>query len=87
MLTKLIMYIAAFFGIMTGLDWLYKSLDIQSPSQVWAMTFVTILLIILIAMTYCVFRQENLVKRIHDCAMAKSKLERAILKKRLSSKG
>jgi hypothetical protein len=86
MLGKFVAAIATFFGVMTGLDWLWNAMNIQSPPQVWAMTTTTVFLIIFLAINYCTYRQQSLRQRLEECAFAKSRLEQTLLKKRLSSK-
>ncbi len=86
MLKKLIGAIATFFAITTGLDWLWSTLEIQSPPKIWALSVTTIFLIMYMAFGYCTFRQQTLLQRIEECAKAKARLERAVLRKRRSSK-
>lgn len=86
MLKKLIGTVAAFFGIMTGLDWAWEALKIQTPPQVWAMTATTLFFTVYMAVGYCAYRQQTLKQRIEECAKAKARLEKMVLKKRLSSK-
>jgi len=51
------------------------------------MTSATVFSIVFMGLSHCAYRHQCLRDRIEECASAKERLEKMILKKRLSSKG
>jgi hypothetical protein len=85
MIKAIIYYVVAFFTIIPGLDWLWDAYNVSKPEKAWALSIATILLIIMMALNYCGYRHQILKDRVKKCAEAKKKLEKVILKKRMSS--
>ena len=87
MIHRLGMAMVTFLSFMAGLGWLWIALNIQSPPKIWAMTSATVFSIVFMGLSHCAYRHQCLRDRIEECASAKERLEKMILKKRLSSKG
>ncbi|MTW21156.1 hypothetical protein [Allochromatium palmeri] len=82
---KFLTTIGSWLGLVIGLDWLWRSLNIQDPPVVWAFTVVTFLAIGVLGLWLCALWRSILQQRIDDCAEAKKRLEQQILKNRQSS--
>lgn len=78
--------VVGWLGLAQGLQWLWTTLSIETPELVWAYTVATGFFALYSLAVVCSLQSATLKAEIARCAEAKSKLERALLRKRQSSR-